>query len=343
MRLTSEPKPVKIRIVSGGEEHSSLDSLLHCFNLPDLQKVEKQLLQWLMRQGEQGNRIADELSRFPDFAATSTIEDYFKIYCFFFPKLIEENNIHSLFQLLKFWYGKTEYAKNAQFIIKFAFEKDEEITMFCYEHHVEGLTNDWMNVLKRIPSAKHIVEDVLQTKKTEFQKIVVANRKKLYPKVEYSEWMRWITDYWDHGETPGWGWEWHLFDYDKRQQEIELKQFINQCKSIFRNGYSLSFYQIKSKLLPNIHDADFENQDCYYKQLEVDYLFCAKVFILLLFDIYRKRDNLKEWKRELVKVYLPAAYMLKQKKCAVLESSNFSGKSFEHQVYFFVCDHLFEF
>lgn len=39
MKLISKAKPVKIRIKSGGEEHSSLDSLKRNFNISDIQPL----------------------------------------------------------------------------------------------------------------------------------------------------------------------------------------------------------------------------------------------------------------------------------------------------------------
>ena len=48
MKLTSEPKPVRIRIKSGGEFHSTLDSLRNAFSIDDLKENEneKQFMQW---------------------------------------------------------------------------------------------------------------------------------------------------------------------------------------------------------------------------------------------------------------------------------------------------------
>ena len=40
MKVIAKAKPVKIRIKSGGEEHSSLDSLKHNFNIEDIKFYE---------------------------------------------------------------------------------------------------------------------------------------------------------------------------------------------------------------------------------------------------------------------------------------------------------------
>lgn len=330
MRLTSEPKPIKIRIVSGGEEHSSLDSLLHCFCVSDLQKVDKQLLQWLMRQGEQGIKIADKLEKFPDWTNASAVEDYFRIYGAFFPKLIEENKIDSLYQLLTFWYDKPEFKKNVDYLVHLSFGKENAITLFCYKHEIEGLTNDWIEVLSEIPFAKDIVDDLIKKK-------VLASRTRFYPDLDSRERMRRVTDYWCYGGTLD------LFDMkdeNARQRNLELKVFINNSKSVCSQK---SFPKIHSKMLPEVRDADFENRSCFYKFMEGDFLFCAKVFILLLFEIHEKWDHLRQWRKELVNCYPPAAFMVNQADCPSLRATNFKMKSFAQQVENFVCYHLFEY
>lgn len=61
MKLQSTPKPVRFRISSGGQEHSSLESLLSCFDYNELKSLKSQLIQWLERQGPKGNEIAGQL------------------------------------------------------------------------------------------------------------------------------------------------------------------------------------------------------------------------------------------------------------------------------------------
>lgn len=89
MKLTSEPKPVRIRIKSGGEFHSTLDSLRNAFSIDDLKENEneKQFMQWLKRQGEEGKQIAEGLSALDvSIPECKTIEDYFNVYKIFFKK-----------------------------------------------------------------------------------------------------------------------------------------------------------------------------------------------------------------------------------------------------------------
>ena len=54
MRIIAKAKPIRIRIKSGGEEHSSLDSLRQNLCVQDLWSLvkDKRLSRWLMQLGE---------------------------------------------------------------------------------------------------------------------------------------------------------------------------------------------------------------------------------------------------------------------------------------------------
>ena len=97
MKLTSDPKPVKFRIVSGGEEHSSLDSLRRNFCIEDLQKNEQQFLHWLSRQGKEGEDIAQELQAMPTALSNCTsLEEFFEVYKILFKDIIPFFHVDSL-------------------------------------------------------------------------------------------------------------------------------------------------------------------------------------------------------------------------------------------------------
>ena len=53
MKIIAKAKPVKIRIKSGGDEHSSLDSLKRNFNIEDIKfLLDGRLSRWLRQQDE---------------------------------------------------------------------------------------------------------------------------------------------------------------------------------------------------------------------------------------------------------------------------------------------------
>lgn len=63
MKLIAKAKPVKIRIKSGGEEYTSLDSLKRNFNISDIQPLlDGRLVRWLKQQGE--NELAIKVQNY---------------------------------------------------------------------------------------------------------------------------------------------------------------------------------------------------------------------------------------------------------------------------------------
>lgn len=87
MKLQSTPKPVRFRISSGRQEHSSLESLLSCFDYNELKDLNmSKLIQWLERQGSKGYEIANQLNSYedmPSFAETIKIfygSDFEKVF-----------------------------------------------------------------------------------------------------------------------------------------------------------------------------------------------------------------------------------------------------------------------
>lgn len=77
MKLQSTPKPVRFRISSGGQEHSSLESLLSCFDYNELKDLKSKLIQWLERQGTKGEEIASQLK---NCDGMPTFEDAIKMF-----------------------------------------------------------------------------------------------------------------------------------------------------------------------------------------------------------------------------------------------------------------------
>ena len=54
MKLIPKAKPIRIRISSGGKEHSTLQSLLECFRVGDVRPLLENgvMLKWLNQIGE---------------------------------------------------------------------------------------------------------------------------------------------------------------------------------------------------------------------------------------------------------------------------------------------------
>lgn len=149
MKLIPKAKPVKIRIKSGGEEHSSLDSLKRNFNISDIQPLlDGRLVRWLKQQGE--NELANVISEI-DSASLNTLQGVMNVMQLFFKDYMEANGINDLLDLNKHWLNSAHYRKNGEnlfFHITCNFwstPESLEIIKYLYKHKEELKTPpcDW--------------------------------------------------------------------------------------------------------------------------------------------------------------------------------------------------------
>ena len=151
MKLISKAKPVKIRIKSGGEEHSSLDSLKRNFNISDIQSLlDGRLVRWLKQQGE--NELANVISEV-DSESLNTLQGVMNVMQIFFKNYIEANAVHNPLELTKHWLNSSSYRKNGENlffqIIRFLDEPESlEITKYLYKHKEELKVSkyDWFAI-----------------------------------------------------------------------------------------------------------------------------------------------------------------------------------------------------
>lgn len=112
MKLISKAKPVKIRIKSGEEEHSSLDSLKRNFKISDIKPLlDGRLVRWLKQQGE--NELADVISEV-DSESLNTLQGVMNVMQIFFKNYIEANAIHDSLELTKHWLNSSSFRKNGE-------------------------------------------------------------------------------------------------------------------------------------------------------------------------------------------------------------------------------------
>lgn len=134
--------------MSGGEEHSSLDSLRQNFCIEDLKKIEKQLLSWLKRQGPKGECIAQEIEQMPKpLSKSKTLEDYFAVYKIFFGNEIRPfsntnekmrkwacfSTIETLYGLYKYLSKTGKYKRSVKRLERILWGKDEDYTLSVLE------------------------------------------------------------------------------------------------------------------------------------------------------------------------------------------------------------------
>lgn len=140
MRLIPKAKPVKIRIKSGGEEHSSLDSLKRNFDIHDIQPLlDGRLVRWMKQQGE--NELADMVSKV-DASVADSIHGVMYLMKIFFAEYIERNNISDVPELIKLWLKSSSYRKNGEYLfyaISWLWDDPAslEIIKYLYKHREE--------------------------------------------------------------------------------------------------------------------------------------------------------------------------------------------------------------
>lgn len=114
MKLIPKAKPVKIRIKSGGEEHSSLDSLKRNFDIGNIRPLlDGRLVRWLKQQGE--NELANVISEV-DSDSLNTLQGVMNVMQIFFKDYIEANAIHNSLELTKHWLSSSSYRKNGEYL-----------------------------------------------------------------------------------------------------------------------------------------------------------------------------------------------------------------------------------
>ena len=147
MKLIPKAKPVKIRIKSGGEEHSSLDSLLHNFNVRDIEPLlDGRLTRWLKHQME--NELA-ELVDGIDASNLQTVHGLMYLMKIFYPEYIKKNGINDLLALTESWLKSSFYRKNGENLlwpISCLWDDSEslEIVKYLYKHKEDlNISETW--------------------------------------------------------------------------------------------------------------------------------------------------------------------------------------------------------
>lgn len=143
MKLVAKAKPVKIRINSGGEEHSSLDSLKMNFCISDVKELlDGRLSRWLRQQNEAS--LAEEVDKFnaEDLDLDEKCLAFIKL---IFYKELESVEIASLFDLAKYWYtNDTKYRFNGESLFNRLVDTDVEVAKYVYKNNLLPL--NWIAI-----------------------------------------------------------------------------------------------------------------------------------------------------------------------------------------------------
>ena len=160
MLLETGSKPIRIRIVSGGEEHSSLASMCYNFSLSDIIPTvnDGRLERWLHQKGEY--KLAERISRF-QFRSNVSQPDEAELLNFlylFFPAC----NNQSLTEIVYVWQELKGYEKNYRHLLNYAVSLlSLDVILKGYNEAQERLSEkEWrsiaINFLRHVPLQKSI-------------------------------------------------------------------------------------------------------------------------------------------------------------------------------------------
>ena len=143
MKLIAKAKPVKIRIKSGGEEHTSLDSLKRNFNISDIVPLlDGRLIRWLKQLGE--NELADKISGF-NVSLLNSAQGIIKFLSFFYSNDLNNNNIQSPKDLVEYWNTIPHYRRNSEYLCKYLIYNDKYSAKYFYYSNILPNEN-WIDV-----------------------------------------------------------------------------------------------------------------------------------------------------------------------------------------------------
>ena len=98
--------------MSGGRDHSSLESLREHFVLTDLAKNKTQVLRWLNTLGDEGKGIAECIKQSSSFLSPANMNDVYATYKVFFEDYFCKKKITSIDELLRTWCTQSTYKEN---------------------------------------------------------------------------------------------------------------------------------------------------------------------------------------------------------------------------------------
>jgi hypothetical protein len=146
MKLETKAKPVKIRILSGGEEHSSLDSLKKNFCIKDVKALmDGRLSRWLKQQNEEN--LAEEIEKFKpeDLDNHESCLNFIRT---LFHKELKEYKIDSLYGLAKVWYkDNSPFRESGLFMFRHLQSSHIECAIKVYKSE-KYREDDWVKIFK---------------------------------------------------------------------------------------------------------------------------------------------------------------------------------------------------
>ena len=153
MRIIAKAKPIRIRIKSGGEEHSSLDSLRQNLCVQDLWPLvkDKRLSRWLRQLGEV------ELAHDIDALSESQLDfpTYFKVLVIFLKDDLVGHHVTELYTLFSFWHDcEKRTSKNYDSLRKYLLSQYEGAKFIFKQYANEFSDGEWWDVFSKFENEK---------------------------------------------------------------------------------------------------------------------------------------------------------------------------------------------
>lgn len=253
MRLIPKAKAVRIRIKSGGEEHSSLDSLKRNFDLADVRVLlDGRLSRWLKQQGKH-----DLASKIESSDKQMLMKDDFSLCKLFFGTEIN-NKISNIYSFADYCIDDKRYEKTGVNLFKKLIYQDKHTAKVVYKTlSVDSFTDvNWISVFSKYENSgdPEILfflgklwyegdgenKDVYKGKsyidmaaEEHLQVAIEYISKMKYGGVNKSKIRKWIQDNWDSKYKN----ENLEFDGYRNQEEDNLIRFV--CVS-YKIAYSIS-------------------------------------------------------------------------------------------------------
>lgn len=261
MRLIPKAKAVRIRIKSGGEEHSSLDSLKRNFDLADVRVLlDGRLSRWLRQQGE--HELASTIE-----ASDKHILDNndFALCKLFFAREINESNKLDIYSFADYCLDNALYRKTGINLFKKLIKQDRFIAKTIYKTSAVDFFTDvnWISIFSKYEASgdPEILfflgrlwyegegdnKDVYKGKRyidmavNEHLQVAIEYTSKMkYGGVNKNRIRKWIQDSWDSKYKS----DYLEFDGCCNQEEDNLIRFV--CSS-YEIAYSV-FHDTYSKI-----------------------------------------------------------------------------------------------
>lgn len=306
---TPQAKPVKIRIMSGGEEHSSLDSLLHHFDIEDVcSLLDGRLSRWLKGQNEQ------ELAEYIESIENKDSYDDNRKVDIIKRLFVKEDmpECHTLLDVAEWWRKTTDYSANCQLLYQYIvktcdaeellkiYEKKDDLPYInnwldFFEQHKDEHNADvwyWYGVLsnqnswieKAAKDGSSLAKDYIQIEKetakvsdSRILQIINEFGDTLY----YCQYYPKTNQYRSHS----------LSDFDSYKLNINEKEFVELLldiqKVLIRKGYQYINGEPWSKIVESLFAK-------WKKSLSdtSNFLFYERVFLLQLFNNYAHNDSI---------------------------------------------------